>query len=122
MYSSGSLLFKLLGESDENPFGARDVAEPIHVFVLNHFADELRAAFAEAFQTSSISRRRLLLQKPALFGDGGGIPCAMENANNNKIFFAHAVVNGIGLMKRHAQPDAELIPCCSHQWRLPHHV
>ena len=47
MCSSGSLLPELLGETDENSFGAPDVAEPIRVFVLNHFADELRAAFAE---------------------------------------------------------------------------
>src|SRR5262249_6817434 len=47
MYSSGSLLPELLRESDEKSFGAPDVAEPIHVFVLDHFADELRSAFAE---------------------------------------------------------------------------
>src|SRR5688572_8789150 len=45
--SSGSLLPELLGKPDENSFGAPDVAEPIRVFVLDHFADELRAAFAE---------------------------------------------------------------------------
>jgi hypothetical protein len=44
---SGSLLSELLGEPDEDSFGAPDVAEPITVFVLGHFADELRAAFAE---------------------------------------------------------------------------
>src|SRR5687767_11535653 len=37
---------KLLGKPDENSFWAPDVAEPIRVFVLDHFADELRAAFA----------------------------------------------------------------------------
>ena len=47
MCLSGSLLPELLGKPDENPFGAPDVAEPIRVFVLDHFADELRAAFAE---------------------------------------------------------------------------
>ena len=47
MCSSGSLLSELLGKPDENSFGAPDVAEPIRVFVLDHFADELRAAFAE---------------------------------------------------------------------------
>src|SRR5205823_4831930 len=47
MCSSGSLLPEFLGEPDENLFGAPDVAEPILVFVLDHFADELRAAFAE---------------------------------------------------------------------------
>ena len=45
--SSGSLLPELFGQSDENSFGAPDVAEPIDVLVLDHFADELRAAFAE---------------------------------------------------------------------------
>src|SRR5262245_15840161 len=47
MCSSGSLRPELLGEPDENSFRAPDVAEPIRVFVLDHFADELRAAFAE---------------------------------------------------------------------------
>src|SRR5260221_11212319 len=45
---SGRLLPELLGEPDENPFGTPDVAEPIHVFILDQFADELRAAFAES--------------------------------------------------------------------------
>src|SRR3989475_3607479 len=45
--SSGSLLPELLGKPDENSFGAPDVAKPIRVFVLDHFADELSAAFAE---------------------------------------------------------------------------
>ena len=45
---SGSLLPELLGEADENPFGTPDIAEPIHVFILHHFADELRAPFAES--------------------------------------------------------------------------
>ena len=45
--SSGSLLPELLGKPDENSFGAPDVAEPIRVFVLDHFADKLSAAFAE---------------------------------------------------------------------------
>src|SRR5260221_12830857 len=47
MCSSGSLLPDFLGEPDENSFGAPDVAESIRVFVLDHFADELRAAFGE---------------------------------------------------------------------------
>src|SRR5436190_550862 len=38
---------ELLGESDQKSFGATDVAEPIRVFVLNHFADELRTTLAE---------------------------------------------------------------------------
>lgn len=44
---SGSLLPELLGEPDEHSFGTPDVAEPIHLFILGHFADERRAAFAE---------------------------------------------------------------------------
>jgi hypothetical protein len=36
-----------LSEPDEDSFGAPDVAEPIRVFVLGHFADEFRAAFTE---------------------------------------------------------------------------
>jgi hypothetical protein len=43
----GDALAELLGEPDEKSFGAADVAEPIRVFVLDHFADELRAALAE---------------------------------------------------------------------------
>src|SRR5258705_329754 len=38
---------KLLGEPDEQSFGAADVAEPIRVLVLHHVANELRAARAE---------------------------------------------------------------------------
>ena len=34
-------------QSDEKSFGAADVAEPIRLFVLNHFADELRATLAK---------------------------------------------------------------------------
>src|SRR5437588_1169635 len=37
----------LLGQPDENALGASDVAEPIHVFVLDNFVDELRAVSAE---------------------------------------------------------------------------
>src|SRR5262249_37342061 len=44
---SGSLLPELLGETNENSFRTPDVAEPIRVFILDHFADELRATFAE---------------------------------------------------------------------------
>ena len=40
----------LLGQPDENALGASDVAEPIHVFVLDHFVDELRAVLAEPGQ------------------------------------------------------------------------
>jgi hypothetical protein len=45
--SSGSLLPELLGKPDEYSFGAPDVAEPIRIFVLDHFADEFCAAFPE---------------------------------------------------------------------------
>ena len=38
---------ELLGEPDEQSFGSADVAEPICVFVLDHFADELRTTRAE---------------------------------------------------------------------------
>jgi hypothetical protein len=37
----------LLGQSDEKSFGRADVAEPIHVFVLDDFVDELRAVLPE---------------------------------------------------------------------------
>ena len=37
----------MFGQPDENALGASDVAEPIHVFVLNHLVDELRAVSAE---------------------------------------------------------------------------
>src|SRR5438034_1436536 len=40
----------LLGQPDENALGASDVAEPIHVFVLDHFVDELGAVLAEPGQ------------------------------------------------------------------------
>src|SRR6185436_297776 len=36
-----------LGQPDQNALGASDVAEPIHVFVLDHFVDDLRAVLAE---------------------------------------------------------------------------
>jgi hypothetical protein len=39
-----------LGESDEKPFGAADVAEPIRVFILDYFAYELGASLAEPFK------------------------------------------------------------------------
>jgi hypothetical protein len=43
-----------LGEPDEKPFGPPDVAEPVCVFVLDHFADELRAALTKAGITIAI--------------------------------------------------------------------
>ena len=39
-----------LGQPDQNAFGASEVAEPIHVFVLDHFVDELRAVLAESVE------------------------------------------------------------------------
>jgi hypothetical protein len=39
-----------LGESDEKSFRPADVAEPIHVFILDYFAYELGAAIAEPFK------------------------------------------------------------------------
>ena len=44
---SGGLLPELLGESNQNAFGPPDIAEPIHVLILHHFADKLRAAATE---------------------------------------------------------------------------
>src|SRR5262245_44223282 len=44
---SGALKLDLLGQPDEKSFGSPDVAQPIHVFVLDDFADELRAVLAE---------------------------------------------------------------------------
>ena len=41
---------EFLGESDEKPFRAADVAESIRVFILNNFAHELGAALAEPFE------------------------------------------------------------------------
>src|SRR3954466_9843919 len=37
----------LLGQPDEDALGPSDVAKPIHVFVLDHLVDELRAVPAE---------------------------------------------------------------------------
>src|SRR5690606_32331458 len=47
MCSPGSLLPELFGEPDENAFRTANVAEPVRVLVLDHFADELGAAFLE---------------------------------------------------------------------------
>src|SRR5262245_32520778 len=44
---SGSLLPELFGKPDQNSFGTPDVAEPIRILILDHFADEFRAALAE---------------------------------------------------------------------------
>src|SRR5690348_15711499 len=41
---------ELLGEPDEQPFGAADVAEPICLLVLHHVADELRAVLAQSLE------------------------------------------------------------------------
>src|SRR5262245_46852845 len=45
---SGNLLIELLGEPDENSFGAPNVAEPIDVLILDHVADERRTASEES--------------------------------------------------------------------------
>ena len=44
---SGGTRLELLGEADEKSFGAADIAEPIRLFVLNYFADQLCATLAE---------------------------------------------------------------------------
>src|SRR4051812_13723891 len=36
-----------LGQPDENALGASHVAEPVHVFVLDHLVDDLRTVLAE---------------------------------------------------------------------------
>ncbi len=43
----------MLGKPNENSLGTVDVAEPIHVSILNHFADGLCAALAESDEVSS---------------------------------------------------------------------
>ena len=40
----------MLSQPDENALRASDVAEPIHVFVVDHFVDELCAVLAESGQ------------------------------------------------------------------------
>ena len=44
---SGGLLPELLGEPDENSFGAADVAEPVDVFVIDDFINYRRTELAE---------------------------------------------------------------------------
>ena len=41
------MLSDLLGQSNENTLRASDVAEPIRVFVLDHFVHDLSAVFLE---------------------------------------------------------------------------
>ena len=41
---------EFLGESDEKPLRPADVAEPIHVFILDDVADDPRAALAKPFK------------------------------------------------------------------------
>ena len=41
---------EFLSESNEKAFRPADVAEPVRVFVLDHFPYELRAAVAESFK------------------------------------------------------------------------
>jgi hypothetical protein len=40
-------LLKLLGKPDKNSFGTPNVAEPIRLLVLNHFANKFSAMFAK---------------------------------------------------------------------------
>src|SRR5262249_61838647 len=46
-HSLGKSAPELFGKPDQNSFGTPDVAEPIRVLILDHFADEFRAALAE---------------------------------------------------------------------------
>ena len=52
------------------------------------------------------------VEKPTLFSKSGRVTCAMEYPNDDELFFAHLLVNGVGMMKRHSQPNTELFPCC----------
>jgi hypothetical protein len=45
----------LLGQPDKYALGAPEVAEPIHLFVLDHFVDELSAVLASRASVSSTS-------------------------------------------------------------------
>ena len=47
MWGLGTLRPEFLGEPNEDSFGAPDIAQPIRVFVLNYFVDELRAKLVE---------------------------------------------------------------------------
>jgi hypothetical protein len=53
----------LLGQPDQNALGASHVAEPIHVFVLDHFVDELRAVLAKPASVSSRSSTANMTRK-----------------------------------------------------------
>ena len=50
-------LSELLGESDEKPLRAADVAEAIRVFILDEFAYEPSPVLAEPFNVSSRPQR-----------------------------------------------------------------
>lgn len=56
------------------------------------------------------------VEKPALFSNGGCVACAMEHADNGECLPAHLVVNGVGMMEHHAQPNTELFACGSYEW------
>lgn len=47
------------------------------------------------------------MQKPALFSDGGSISSAMKHPNNDQFAGDDLIVNGIGMLKRHAYATAE---------------
>src|ERR1700722_778675 len=46
---------EFLGESDEKPLRPADVAEPVRVFIPDHFAHELRTALRSLSSVSSMS-------------------------------------------------------------------
>jgi hypothetical protein len=56
------------------------------------------------------------VEKPALFGNGGYVTCAMEHPDDDEFSSAHLVVNGVGMMKRHSQPNSELFACGPYEW------
>lgn len=56
------------------------------------------------------------VEEPALFSEGGRVTCAMEYSDNDEFLSAYLVVDGVGMMKRHSQPNTELLACCPYQW------
>lgn len=56
------------------------------------------------------------VEKPALFSEGSRVTCAMENPHDDEFLSAHLVVNGVGMVKRHSQPNTKLLACCPHEW------
>ena len=70
----GNALPELLGEPDEKSFGSADVAEPIRVLVLNHFADELRARSRVVGKPEN----KLLLVQRSRSGPIPSVGCAFQ--------------------------------------------